>query len=130
MSAKLSQRPREILCGGTTIGDGRCGFCALFQQKAAQGAQVVEKAAAVLEMGFELGKFELDQLQGLEAAFEVGLGRGRLIGIDLLLGLTDRIQQQPDVLMRILDAIKRGVRRAAQMRLPCLVEKSGGEGGI
>jgi hypothetical protein len=99
----------------------RDGFIAFLQQKPPQGAEVVQKPAAAVQMVRELVKFELHQLQGLKAALEAGVGCGRKIGLDLLLGFEDRIEQQAHVLLGIFDAVKRGLRGSAQARgsLPC-----------
>jgi hypothetical protein len=105
---------RVELLGGISIRTGCSWFRAFFQQKAPQGAEVVQKAAAASQMVFEPVEFELHQLQGLKTAFEAGPGGGRQVGVDLLLGLDDRLEQQAQVLLGILNAIKRSLHGSTQ----------------
>jgi hypothetical protein len=98
------------------VGAGRGGFGPFVQQKPSQGAQVVEQPTAGLQMLFQLIQFELHDLQSLNSAFRPGGGGGTEVGFDLEFGFSDGLDQQPHVLVGILDSVKRGLEGIVQGR--------------
>ena len=117
------------LSGGIFFGCGD-GFGAFFQQQPAQGSQVVEQATAGLQMMFQLVQLELHDLQGLQAALQSGLRGGGKIGCDLGFRFGDGLGQETDVLLGILDAVKRSLQWLVQAENTLAHGKSGGECGI
>ena len=97
---------------------GELDAFAFGEEETAEGAEVVQDAAAGGDMEVEFGEVIGDQEEGLLAAVGVVALGGGDFGFDFAARLGQGFRQEGDVLVRALDAIKRRFRRVPHgMRL-------------
>ena len=90
---------------------GRGVLGPFIEEKPSQGAQIVEQAAARLQVLLQFIQLELNDAERFHAA--IRLGRVE-VGGNFSLGLSDGLDQEMDVFVGVLDTVKRRLRGSGQ----------------
>src|SRR5882762_3204389 len=83
------------------------GFSAFFKQQATQTTKVIQRAAAALQVLFQLFQFVMNQSQRFQPPVRLSVLRSSQISGHLCSRVSDGFQQQPDIVLCILDTVKR-----------------------